>query len=132
MQRVTRESRRMLRQKPASSLVTSQNDSPSYSYHAGLTFGHPSSPSVPTLTEIFVSVRKARSSAGVIPRPFARRNPLGTLPPFRPGSAQIRDCVDFHEEVGETEVRHLNHRADGESARLEQGLPCGDFCRRVT
>src|SRR5438128_1592637 len=35
MQSVTRGSRRMLPQKPASSLVTSQKHSPSYSYHVG-------------------------------------------------------------------------------------------------
>src|SRR6266853_2349574 len=76
MPSVTRGSRRMFWQKPASAFVTSQKAWPSYSYQAGLTFGQPSSPTVPTLTKIFVSVRNACSSSGLSPRPL----PSGNLP----------------------------------------------------
>ena len=61
MQSVTRGSFRMLRQKPASSFVTNQKHSPSYSYQAGFTFGQPSSPIVPTFAKIFVSAPVCKS-----------------------------------------------------------------------
>src|SRR5438128_2264464 len=127
MQSVTRGSRRMLPQKPASSLVTSQKHSPSYSYHAGFTFGQPSSPTVPTLTKILVSVRNSCSSSGVIPRPFPSRNPLD----MKPLSAQHGDRVDLHQQVRQAEIRHLHERTDRKPPGLEEPLAHADLGGRV-